>query len=337
MRMVGDFDEVVKQGVRAMRLNGFPGGMRVAQGLGYAALVGAVLVSAGSASAVAMGNRMSEVQPSRASAQGYLGVMVADVGDEQAGLRLKDGHGAVITHVDHDGPAGKMGLRTRDVVLQLNGVVLEGAEQMRHILREMAPGRSVTMLVNRDGQQLTLTAQMADRAEVDRQVWRDHLGDPQAPATGFPTGAVAAADPAAPAGGTVSGGRYSRSFLGSLLPNPSYTGVMLEKMGPQLAGFFGVQGGPGMLVKGVEVNSPASMAGIKAGDVIVRANAHAVGSMSEWVKLVKESKGGPVTVVVVRDRTERTVTLTPDTKRRSCVDGVGIGPGEVEVAGEMTL
>ncbi len=321
-----------------MRVKSLRARLWVRQGLVSVALVGAAFCSGRWADAAAPTEvKTSELQPNRGPAQGYLGVMVADVGDEQAALRLKDGHGAVITHVDHDGPAGKMGLRTRDVVLQINGVLLDGAEQMRRMLRDMGPGRPVVMVVNRDGQQMTLTAQMADRAEVDRQAWRDHVGDPQAPATGLPTGEIAAGDAAAPAGGTVNAGRYSRSFLGSLLPNPSYTGVMLEKMGPQLAGFFGVQSGPGMLVKSVEGNSPAAMAGIKAGDVIVRANAHVVGSASEWVKLVKESKGGPVSVVVVRDRVEKVLTLTPDTKRRSCVDGVGIGPGEVEVAGEMTL
>jgi S1-C subfamily serine protease len=102
---------------------------------------------------------------------------------------------------------------------------------------------------------------------------------------------------------------------------PSYTGAVLEKMGPQLAGFFGVQGSAGLLVRSIEANSPAAMAGMRAGDVVVRANAHAVGSLSEWAKTIKEAKGRPVTVVVMRDRAEQTLTLTPDSKRRSSVEG----------------
>ena len=315
------------------KLGGFAGS-RAGWRLGLTLVCAAGVSLPGLALARAAGaGYAAEYQPSHGATagQGYLGIIFSDVADDQiSALRLKDAHGAVIVHVDHDGPAGKMGLRERDVVLQINGMLIDGAEQMRRMLREMAPGHVVAMIVNRDGQQMLMTAQMADRGQVERQAWKDHLGgDAQAPATGLPTGDVASTD-AAPAGPAVSGGRYSRGFLGTLLSSPSYTGVILEKMGPQLAGFFGVQSGPGMLVRSVEPNSPAAMAGVKAGDVIVRANAHAVGSTNEWMKLIKEAKGSPVTVVVVRDRAEKTLTLTPDGgKRRSSVEGIRTGPDEV--------
>jgi S1-C subfamily serine protease len=248
---------------------------------------------------------------------------VRDVSDDQVlSLRLRDAHGAVIVKVDHDGPAGKMGLHERDVVVQMNGVGIDGEEQMRRLLREMAPGRPVTLVVSRDGTLMTLAAQMADREQVERQAWADHLapGGPQAPASGLPAGEEDGSG-LAPAGPPVSGGKYAHGFLGTLLMTPSYTGAVLEKMGPQLAGFFGVQGSAGLLVRSIEANSPAAMAGMRAGDVVVRANAHAVGSLSEWAKTIKEAKGRPVTVVVMRDRAEQTLTLTPDSKRRSSVEG----------------
>ena len=250
---------------------------------------------------------------------GYLGIDVRDVSDEQVSLlRLRDTHGALIIKVDHDGPAGKIGLRERDVVIQMNGVAIEGEEQMRRMLREMAPGRTVDLILLRDGQQVTKTTQMADRDQVERQAWADHLGGPQAPATGLPTGDDDAGP--APSGPPVAGGRYGRSFLGSLLMSPSYTGAVLEKMGPQLAGFFGVQGGYGLLVRSIEADSPAALAGMRAGDVVIRANAHGVASLSDWAKLIKEAKGKPVVVVVMRDKAEKTLTLTPDARRRSRLD-----------------
>ena len=64
--------------------------------------------------------------------QGYLGVDVTDVDQEKAqALKLKEMRGAVVTLIDHDAPAGQIGLKVNDVVLQLNGLNVEGAEQLR--------------------------------------------------------------------------------------------------------------------------------------------------------------------------------------------------------------
>ena len=251
--------------------------------------------------------------------QSYLGVDVRDVNDDEvSALKLKEARGAEIVHVDHDGPAGKMGLRERDVVTQMNGVAIEGEEQIRKMLHDTPAGRAVVFVILRDGQPMTVTAQMADRDEVERQAWERHLSAPPAlPASdGVPAGPADASVAAAPAV-SLPAPRYGKSFLGSLLTSPTYTGAMLERVGPQLASFFGVSTGTGLLVRGVDNNSPAAMAGIHAGDVVVRADSRTLVTMTQWAKAIRDAKGRPVTVVIVRDRQEKTVTLTPDIKRRS--------------------
>ena len=255
--------------------------------------------------------------------QSYLGVDLKDIGDDQvAALKLKDSRGAEITRVDHDGPAGKMGLREHDVVIQMNGVAIEGEEHIRRMLSATPPGHTIVLLISRDGQQLTMTAQMADRSVVERQAWEQHLGSPppQAPATSFPSDEASAAGSVPPSGPGTSASRYSKSFIGSLLSSPTYTGVMLERLGPQLATFFGVANGTGLLVRNVATNSPAAMAGLRAGDIVLRANSQNVGSMSEWARAIKEAKGRPVSVIVLRDRQQITMVLTPDSKKRSDVE-----------------
>src|SRR5487761_1548628 len=114
--------------------------------------------------------------PAKKSSQGYLGVDIRDVTEEQmAALKLKDTRGAEVIHVDHDGPAGKLGLCQHDVILEMNGQQIEGQEQLRRILRETPAGRPVTLVINRDGQQQTLTTQLANREEVERRAWEQHL------------------------------------------------------------------------------------------------------------------------------------------------------------------
>ena len=251
---------------------------------------------------------------------GYLGIDVRDISEDEApALKLKDSRGAEIIRVDHDGPAGKMGLREHDVIIQLNGLIVDGEAQIRRLLREISAGKPVAMVVSRDGRQLKLTALMANRTDVERKAWEQHLAVPaaQAPATGLPS-----EDPANQGGQSVAAGSapkstYSKGFLGTILLTPAYTGVMLERIGPQLSQFFGVPRGTGLLVKGVDANSPAAIAGVRAGDVVVRADSKAVSSLADWTKIVRDAKGRPVTVVVLRDHKETVLTVTPDAKKRT--------------------
>jgi serine protease Do len=250
------------------------------------------------------------------SAQGYLGVDVRDINTEQLNsLKVKDTRGAEIVLVDHDAPAGKAGLREHDIVLQMNGQAIDGQDQLRRMLHDSPPGKTITLLISRDGQQLTVSVQMANREEVERQAWEKHLTVPE-PTTPPNDATDESPGPSSPAP-TFRGGN---SFIGTLLMNPSYTGAMLEKMSTQLADYFGVSSGAGLLVRSVQPNSPAANAGMRAGDVVLSADSHTVTTTGDWAKALKNSKGKPLTIIVIRDKKQQTLTLTPDSKKRSSLD-----------------
>ena len=102
------------------------------------------------------------------NSQGYLGIGLHDIDNERAAaLKLKEVSGVEITYIDHDAPAGKVGLLIHDVIVQMNGQQVQGAEQLRRMLRETPAGRSVTLLISRDGQQ-QCTVTGADPAEAPR-------------------------------------------------------------------------------------------------------------------------------------------------------------------------
>jgi serine protease Do len=254
---------------------------------------------------------------------GYLGIDVRDVSPERvAALKAKEARGAEIVQVDHDGPAGKMGLREHDVIVAMNGVAIESGEQIRRLLREIPPGKQVAMSILRDGALLSVTAQMADRVQIERQAWELHLAAPpvsdlQAPPTGLPSedskggfGQVGQDPP-------IAVSKYSKGFLGTILLSPAYTGAMLERIGPQLAQFFGVPKGTGLLVTKVETNSPAAAAGVRAGDLVLRMDSKPVASMGDWAKVVRDARGKPIAVVVLREKQEKTLLLTPDARKHS--------------------
>ena len=47
------------------------------------------------------------------------------------------------------------------------------------------------------------------------------------------------------------------------------------------------------------------------------ADAKPVTSAGDWAKAIKNSHGHPLSITVVRDKKEQTLTLTPDSKKRS--------------------
>ncbi len=113
------------------------------------------------------------------SSQSYLGINTRDLDNDRATeLKLKDLHGAEITTVDHDAPANKAGLKVHDVVLEMNGQRVEGADQLRRMLRETPPGHTINLVISRDGQQQNISVQLADRSKVEANAWSQHFTVP---------------------------------------------------------------------------------------------------------------------------------------------------------------
>lgn len=225
--------------------------------------------------------------------QGYLGVVFRDVdSDRAAQLRLKEPTGAEIITVDHDAPACKAGMRIHDVILAMNGQAVAGEAQLRHMLRDLGPGRSVTFLISRDGQQQSMTVQLADRSTLEADAWSQHIPVPE---------------PEQPASG--AGLAYGSNFLSPMGKNPLYTGLELDMLGPQLANYFGVHDGQGLLVRRVDDNSPGSSAGLRAGDVITQVNGQVMATTSQWFKAIHANRGQQVQLTVVRGGRESVVPL----------------------------
>jgi serine protease Do len=297
--------------------------MKHRRSFGVAALVaGAVVLDGGQAlraaevPSVAWQHMYAAAMSEMHHSQGYIGMETRDVSEEQLGtLKLKDAHGAEVTTLDHDGPACKAGMKLHDVILQMNGQTVDSGDQLRRKLRDVPVGRTVSFVISRDGQTQTLTLTAADRRMVEQQAWEQHY---QVPA---PTPAVAHGNSFIDSSklANTTAPKEHKDLLGTetIVLSSSFTGAKLEVMGQQLAEFFGATEGGGLLVRSVDENSPAEEAGLKAGDVVVRINSITVANGTNWTKTVHDYRGKPVPVVVLRDKQEKTLTLTPDAKKRS--------------------
>ena len=231
------------------------------------------------------------------SAPGYLGVGTRDIDTDRATqLKLKDSRGAEIITVDHDAPAAKAGLRIHDVILQMNNQAIEGQAQLGRLLRETSPGSTVTFLISRDGQQQTVNVTLCDRSTLEADAWSQHIPVEPDQDDGM---SLPNAQPS-----------FGNGLLSALRMNPAYTGLELDMLGPQLADYFGIHDGQGLLVKRVDDNSPGAVAGLRAGDVITKVNGHIMATTSQWMHTMHANRGKPVQLTVFRDHKENVVTMT---------------------------
>ncbi len=227
----------------------------------------------------------------------YLGVDIADVSAERlAELKLKEEHGAEVTMVDQDAPAGKAGVHEHDVIVSLNGTAVESAAQLRRMIKEMPSGRVVSLGISRDGQPLTIKVQLADRRKS--MAWEPNVK------IDIPKIEIPPMDFDLPISVVVA-----HSSLRS--------GLMVENMTAQLGEFFGVKDGKGVLVRQVEKGSPGEKAGFRAGDVVVKVNNQPVHDTSDFTHALRSSSGGTATVTVLRDKREQNLTLTLPAKKDS--------------------
>jgi len=255
------------------------------------------------------------------SSQGYLGVDLADVDQEKAqALKLKEVRGAVITLIDHDAPAGKIGLKINDVVLQLNGQPVEGAEQLRRMLREIPAGHKVSLEISREGNVQTLAVELANRKAMEREVWTriGAGGDFFTPGPGPAMGMLTEGDSPLPGG-------FHMPFFGSSLN----VGALVEPLTSQMAEYLGVPGG--LMVRQVAHKSEADTAGLKAFDVILKVGPDAIATMADWERALHSNQGKTVQVTVLRDKKQQTLTLQVDSKRHGMLEFKEIFPAGEEI------
>jgi serine protease Do len=251
-----------------------------------------------------------------ASVPGYLGVDVSDVDADRAqALKLKDVHGAVITLIDHDAPAGQIGLKVNDVVVAVNGQNVDNADALRRMLRDIPPGRKISLEISRDGNIQTMAVQLVDRKAMEHDIWaRLDMG----------IDGIAPVAPPPSMGLTGSDVPVSSGFHISLFTSTLNVGALVEPLTSQMAEYLGVPGG--LMVKQVARKSEAAASGFKAFDVILKVGTDSINTSADWDRDLRSNRGKPVQVTILRDRKQLTLTLQVDSKHRSAVSAPAVAP-----------
>ncbi len=85
---------------------------------------------------------------------GWLGVSITEIGDDDLGrLKLREARGVLVRGVMPGEPADQGGMRTDDVIVALDGTVLEAPRDLQRVVSTTPVGKRVRVVVLRAGEQ----------------------------------------------------------------------------------------------------------------------------------------------------------------------------------------
>jgi serine protease Do len=96
--------------------------------------------------------------------RGYIGVQMQQVTKEIAeAIGLKEPKGALVAEAMSDGPAAKAGVKTGDTIVAVDGQPIREAKDLSRKVAQVAPGKSLSLTLYRDGKERTVTLEVASQ------------------------------------------------------------------------------------------------------------------------------------------------------------------------------
>jgi serine protease Do len=241
----------------------------------------------------------------------FLGVHTEDINKENMSrYGMRDARGVGVTQVVKDSPAEKAGLRKDDVIVRFEGDSVTSVRKLTRLVSEVAPDQTVKLGISRGGSEQEVAVTIGKRNESMMGNWQgfdklkgldkleglDRLKELE---RDMPPGAQV---------WKWDGGKDGMVFA---FGNHRRIGIGTTQLTKQLAEYFGVADGQGVLVTSVMDDSPAAKAGLKAGDVITAIDGEKVEGAGDLSQAINKKKEGDVTLTVVRSKSQRTITVTP--------------------------
>ncbi|WP_230531842.1 S1C family serine protease [Microvirga roseola] len=94
--------------------------------------------------------------------RGYIGVQMQPVTKEIAeAIGLKEPKGVLVAEAVKDGPAAKAGVKTGDAVVAVDGETVKEAKDLSRKVAQIAPGKSLSLTLYRDGKERNVTLEVA--------------------------------------------------------------------------------------------------------------------------------------------------------------------------------
>jgi serine protease Do len=194
--------------------------------------------------------------------RGWIGVTIQDVDENAAkALGLDEPKGALVSSVMEGQPAAKGGVKTGDVIVEVNGEAVDSSSDLLRRIASLAPGDKAHLKVWRKGTTKRLTVVLGERdTKLLAQQGQGDQGD---------QGQVA-----------------------------QVLGLSARPVTDKEAQALGLEAAQGLLVTQVDGDSAAAQADVRPGDVILEVNQQAVSTV-EAMRSVVEHDGKDKGVVML--------------------------------------
>jgi len=195
---------------------------------------------------------------------GFIGIQIADVTPDNAKFfHMQKAAGALVSDVQADGPGAKAGLKTGDVITELDGKPVNDAGQLQMLVGQKRPGDTIHLEVLRDDKPAKVAVTLADLSNPDstetastehgKGRWGLSLGD------------------------------FDQNARGELQQQGANTPANLH----------------GAVVNDVVPGSPADNAGLQSGDVIMEVNRKPMKSAADVAQALGSVPKGEDALVLV--------------------------------------
>jgi serine protease Do len=200
--------------------------------------------------------------------RGYLGVVFPQdiTPDLAAEFNLPDQNGALVGDVETNTPAQKAGIKSGDVITEINGKKVTDANSLRLIVSDLAPGTKVTVKLLHDGHERTVTLALAELP-----------------------------------GQTGKGGNGQNSSGSENSKTDALDGVTVADLDQQVRGQLNFPDNlQGVIVTDVDQDSNAADAGLQRNDIIVEINHHPATDTNKAVELCQQARGTRILLKIWR-------------------------------------
>ncbi|MGA1984220.1 MAG: trypsin-like peptidase domain-containing protein [Acidobacteriaceae bacterium] len=195
---------------------------------------------------------------------GFLGINIENVTPENAQFfNLKEATGALVSQVTPDSPAARAGLKSGDVIDQLDGQKVVDSSSLQIAVSQRQPGQKIQLGVIRNGQPMSLSATVGEYHQPGTQVADNEQGN---------------------------GGQANTGKLGLAVDDLNADARQQLNVPADVHG---------AAIANVRPGSPAEDAGLQPGDVVLEVNRKPVTSAEQFANAVHATPAGKDILLLV--------------------------------------
>ncbi len=222
-------------------------------------------------------NVIEQLKKHKKVKRGWLGVSIQNLDENSAkALGLEAPKGALVASVTPGDPADKAGVKAGDVIIAVEGKVVENASDLTRKIGELLPGTKIKITIWRKGTVKDVYVTLGERSLHK----------------------------------LAQNGRPESEVEESVL------GLSLRSVRPEEARALGLDKVRGLLVTGVHDGSKAALNDVRPGDVILEANGQEVNTVSEFKRIFEtDAKKKKVLMLLIKRNGQnvfRTISLEED-------------------------